>query len=142
MRNSPVGYKPTVPFRGTYGIFFKLSEYIVSIDQGESIMGMSHDHVHSHVTNARDVSPVLEVDIMNAYDASEYAGLEECLRGLPGVTAVHLDRTRGVAHLGYDPAVTTPEAFEGYLSRCGYRCDCYGRPGSVVQKYGLQQAEL
>ncbi len=96
-------------------------------------MLISNDHVHSHVTNARDASPVIEVDIRNAYDASEYAGLEECLRGLQGVTAVHLDRTRGVAHLGYDPAVTTPEALEGYLSRCGYRCDCYSRPGSIAQ---------
>src|SRR5262249_50166334 len=96
-------------------------------------MGMGHDHEHSHVANARDGSPVIEVDIGNAYDASEYAGLEEYLRGFPGVTSVHLDRTRGVAHLGYDPAVTTPEALEGRLSRCGYRCDCYGRPGSVAQ---------
>src|SRR5262247_75780 len=96
-------------------------------------MGMSDDHEHGHVANARDASPVIEVDIGNAYDASEYAGLEEHLRGLPGATSVHLDRTRGVAHLGYDPAVTTPEALEGRLSQCGYRCDCYGRPGSVAQ---------
>src|SRR5262245_27555444 len=96
-------------------------------------MGMSHDHEHSHVANARDVSPVIEVDIGNAYDASEYAGLEEYLRGLPGATPVHLDRTRGVANLGYDPALTTPEALERRLSRCGYRCNCYGRPGSVAQ---------
>src|SRR5262245_43191647 len=96
-------------------------------------MGMSHDHEHSHAANGREGSPVIEVDIRNAYDASEYAGLEDCRRGLPGVTAVHLDRTRGVAHLGYDPAVTIPEALEGYLSGCGYWCDCYGRPGSVAQ---------
>jgi len=96
-------------------------------------MGLSKDHEHSHFTNARDASPVIEVNIRNAYDASEYAGLEEYLRGLPGAIAVHLDRTRGVAHLGYDPAVTTPEALEGRLSRCGYRCDCYCRPGSVAQ---------
>src|SRR5262245_1491326 len=96
-------------------------------------MGVSHNHEHSHVTKASDTSPVIEVDIGNAYDASEYAGLEEYLRCLPGVTAVHLDRTRGVAHLSYDPAVTTPGALEGRLSRCGYRCDCYGRPGSIGQ---------
>ncbi len=96
-------------------------------------MAMSHDHEHSHVANRRDGSPVIEVDIRNAYDASEYACLEECLRGLQGVTTVNLDRTRGVAHLGYDPAVTSPEALERYMARCGYRCDCYGRPGSIAQ---------
>jgi Cu2+-exporting ATPase len=91
---------------------------------------LSHNHGHSHVAIAQGSAPVIEVDIRNAYDASEYGGLEEYLRGLPGITGVHLDRTRGVAHLSYDPAVTTPEAIEGHLNGCGYRCDCYGRPGS------------
>jgi P-type Cu2+ transporter len=94
---------------------------------------LSHNHGHSHVAIAQGSAPVIEVDIRNAYDASEYGGLEEYLRGLPGITGVHLDRTRGVAHLSYDPAVTTPEAIEGHLNGCGYRCDCYGRPGSVSQ---------
>lgn len=56
-------------------------------------MGMSDSHEHSHGADARDGAPVIEVDIGNAYDASEYAGLEERLRGLTGVTSVHLDRT-------------------------------------------------
>ena len=42
-----------------------------------------------------------EIGIRNAYDASDYACLERCLRELAGVTDVHLDRTRGVAHLSY-----------------------------------------
>ena len=106
-------------------------------------MAMSHDHEHSQVAHTGDGAPVIEVDIRNAYDASEYAGLEECFRGLPGVTAVHLDRTRGVAHIGYDPAMTTSEALEGYLARCGYRCDCFDRPGSIAQaghpRVGLEE---
>ncbi len=94
---------------------------------------MNHDHGHSNVVNAQDTSPVIEVDIRNAHDASEYAGLEEYLRGLPGITAVHLDRTRGVAHLSYDPAVTTPEALGVNLNRRRYQCDCYRRPSSIAQ---------
>jgi P-type Cu2+ transporter len=94
---------------------------------------LNPDHGHSHVSRAQGSAPVIEVDIRNAHDASEYAGLEEYLRGLPGITFVHLDRTRGVAHLSYDPAVTTPGALERHLNGCGYRCECYGRPGSVAQ---------
>ncbi|HEY3267657.1 MAG TPA: copper-translocating P-type ATPase [Armatimonadota bacterium] len=78
-------------------------------------------------------APVVEVDIRNAHDASEYAGVEDYLRGIAGVLNVHLDRTRGVAHLSYDPAVTGPERIDQILSRCGYRCDCHDREGSAAQ---------
>src|SRR5215467_12357765 len=44
-------------------------------------------------------SAVAEVSLKSAYDGSEYADVERSLRGLPGVAAAHLDRTRGVAHV-------------------------------------------
>ena len=91
---------------------------------------MKHDH-GQHPAGAP--MPVAEVDIRNAYDGSEYAGLEDYLRGLPGVTGVHLDRTRGVAHLGYNPAVTSPDGLKAQLSQCGFRCDCRRREGSAAQ---------
>ncbi len=93
---------------------------------------MEHDDSHQH-SNAQASSAVMEVDLKNAYDGSEYADLERCFLGLPGVTGVHLDRTRGVAHLSYEPAVTTPERLKSYLHQCGYQCDCYHRPGSIAQ---------
>src|SRR6266536_5714580 len=60
-------------------------------------------------TSGRTKSSVIEVDLKNAYDASEYANLESYLSKLNGLHGVHLDRTRGVAHLTYDPSVTTAE---------------------------------
>jgi P-type Cu2+ transporter len=92
---------------------------------------MKHDHSHLPGDNAP--SAVAEVDIKNAYGGSDYASLEVCLCGLPGVTAAHLDRTRGVAHLTYDKAVTTPEKLEEELRRRGYKCDCKERLGSKSQ---------
>src|SRR5262245_20327237 len=68
----------------------------------EFIVQHHHDHGHS-VTEAP--SPVVEVDIRSAYNGTEYAGFEQDLHQLPGVTGARLDRTRGVAHLSYDPAI-------------------------------------
>jgi Cu2+-exporting ATPase len=67
---------------------------------------------------------VAEIGIRNVYDASEYACLERCLRGLAGVTDVHLDRTRGVAHLSYDASQTSPEKIQSDAERLGCSCDC------------------
>ena len=50
--------------------------------------------------------------------------LEESLRKLRGVAKVHLDRTRGVAHVTYEPLVTTAEAIQSVLQGYGYKCDC------------------
>lgn len=58
---------------------------------------------HTHKQNE-----VLEVALKDCYNASEQSGLEEHLSRLPGVSAVHMDRTRAVAHLTYDPAQTNP----------------------------------
>ena len=73
---------------------------------------------------------VAELVFRNTYDASEYACLERCLGKLAGVTDVHLDRTRGVAHLTYDAAQTSPEKIHADVERLGYRCDCRPREGS------------
>ncbi|HZE72658.1 MAG TPA: copper-translocating P-type ATPase [Pyrinomonadaceae bacterium] len=78
-------------------------------------------------------SSVIEVDLKNAYDASEYANLENYLSKLPGVKGVHLDRTRGVAHLTYDSSVTTAEAIETDLYGCRYKCDCQSCAPSKCQ---------
>ena len=78
-------------------------------------------------------SAVAEVSLKNVYDGSEYADVERCLLGVPGVAAAHLDRTRGVAHVTYDPSLTTPERLEAQLQRRGYSCNCRRRPGSVAQ---------
>jgi len=78
-------------------------------------------------------SAVAEVSFTSACNGSEYADAERSLLGLPGVAAAHLDRTRGVAHVTYDGSLTTPERLQAHLQRCGYRCDCQRRPGSVAQ---------
>ena len=88
-----------------------------------------HDH-HGH-DSVR--ASVVEVELQNAHSAAEYAGMERYLRSQEGVTSVHLDRTRGVAHLGYDSHATTPDKLREALSRGGYRCDCYRCEGSRVQ---------
>jgi P-type Cu2+ transporter len=75
-------------------------------------------------TSGRNRSSVIEVDLKNAYDASEYANLENYMSKLPGIQGVHLDRTRGVAHLTYDSSVTTAEQIETDLHGCGYKCEC------------------
>jgi len=93
---------------------------------------MDHDQASNFGDN--DVEkPVVEIDIKNACDASEYACLESYLQKLPGTVSVNLDRTRGVAHISYNPAVTTHEKLRAALQRCGYECDCYVRVGSKAQ---------
>jgi Cu2+-exporting ATPase len=88
---------------------------------------------HGHHDHTMAAPSVVEVDIRNAYNGTEYADLERYFLGLPGVSGVHLDRTRGVAHVSYDPSKTTPEKLGDRLSQDGYRCDCYGREASKAQ---------
>jgi P-type Cu2+ transporter len=90
---------------------------------------------HGHLNKSRQVSAnpapkVAEIAIRNAYDASEYACLERCLHELAGVTDVHLDPTRGIAHLSYDASQTSPEKIQSDVERLGYSCDCQPREGS------------
>lgn len=92
---------------------------------------MTKEHASSSVE--AEASPVVEVEIKNAYDGSELADVERLFCCLPGVTGVHLDRTRGVAHLSLDPKATSPELLKKQLDGKGYRCDCSYRPGSSFQ---------
>lgn len=80
--------------------------------------------IDGNETPGRSRPSVIEVDLKNAYDASEYANLENYLSKLNGLLGVHLDRTRGVAHLMYDSSVTTAEAIGTDLRGCGYKCQC------------------
>src|SRR5258708_5338960 len=75
-------------------------------------------------TGVEDAPAMIEVGLRNAYDASEYASIEQSLRQFHGISAVHLDRTRGVAHVTYNPSVTTAEAIQSALQNYGYKCDC------------------
>lgn len=86
-------------------------------------------HHHPAVVPSR----VLEVQFKNCFDAGEYAGLERDLAQTPGVQQVHLDRTRGVAHLGYDPAVVTEAALKERLHAAGYDCACQDCAPSSAQ---------
>ena len=50
-----------------------------------------NEHFNKSRHDSANPSPtVAEIDIRNAYDASDYACLERCLRELAGVTDVHL----------------------------------------------------
>ena len=89
---------------------------------------MKHPDSHKDVTVPAS-SAVAEVSLKSAYDGSEYADMERSLLGLPGVAAAHLDRTRGVAHITYDPSVTTAERLEAQFQRCGYACNGWARRG-------------
>jgi P-type Cu2+ transporter len=93
---------------------------------------MKHEGGHERAT-VPALSAVAEMSLKNAHDGTEYADLERRLLGLPGVASAHLDRTRGVAHLDYDLAVTTPERLQAQLDGCGYPCDCHPRPASVAR---------
>ncbi|OLV18538.1 heavy metal translocating P-type ATPase [Deinococcus marmoris] len=86
-----------------------------------------------HQHPAASPSRVLEVQFKNCFDAGEYAGLEYDLAQTPGVHHAHLDRTRGVAHLEYDPAVVTEAALKERLHAAGYDCACQDCAPSKVQ---------
>src|SRR5215467_5109667 len=94
-------------------------------------MNSEHGHLNKFRQLSANPSPkVAEIAIRNAYDGSEYACLERCLRELTGVTDVHLDRTRGVAHLSYDASQTSPEKIQSDVERLAYNCDSQPREGS------------
>ena len=94
---------------------------------------MNHDHAVHGDAQVPATNPVLEVKLRDCHNASEQAGLEARLLQLEGVTAVHLDRTRAVAHLSYDSHATTPDAIEVRIKAGGYRCDCADCTGSQAQ---------
>ena len=92
---------------------------------------MPHDH-HQHVTLVSRPA-VLEVKLSNCHNAGEQAALESHLKKLEGVTNVHLDRTRAVAHLSYDPSITSPPALEAQVKAAGYLCECRDCAASTAQ---------
>ncbi len=94
---------------------------------------MTHDHNHPIQPERTTTSAVLEVKLKNCHDASEQAGLEDRLRQLAGVTGVHLDRTRAVAHLSYDSNITNPQALEERIKADGYLCNCTDCTDSQAQ---------
>ena len=92
---------------------------------------MTHAHNPLHVEPVKPA--VLEVAFGNCHDATEYAGLEIKLGTLHGVLSVHIDRTRGVAHLGYDPGTLSADDLKARLHAAGYVCDCENCTASAVQ---------
>ncbi|MFC4453558.1 heavy metal translocating P-type ATPase [Deinococcus sonorensis] len=89
----------------------------------------THDHSGHHPAAAA----VLEVAFQNCHDGSEFADLERRLAQVPGVTAVHVDRTRAVAHLGYEPLAVTEAELRHRMQEAGYNCACCDRRPSTTQ---------
>lgn len=86
----------------------------------------------------RDHSPhlpeaVLELSLKNCHDASEQADLERHLARLPGVSSIHLDRTRALAHISFDPGQISAQDLRERLERGGYSCACQECAASVCQ---------
>ncbi|MDR6218070.1 heavy metal translocating P-type ATPase [Deinococcus soli (ex Cha et al. 2016)] len=88
----------------------------------------THDH-SAHTT----APAALEVRVRNCHGGSDLADLERHLRHRPGVTSVHVDRTRAVAHLGYDPRHVTGAALQRHLHAAGYDCTCQDTAPSAAQ---------
>ncbi|OWL95432.1 copper-translocating P-type ATPase [Deinococcus indicus] len=102
----------------------------------------THDHSGHQTPGA-----VLEVAFRNCHDGSEFADLERSLARVVGVTSVHIDRTRAVAHLGYDPEAVTEAELRHRLHQAGYDCACRdcapsaaqpGHPGVGDERHGHQ----
>ncbi|WP_049626882.1 heavy metal translocating P-type ATPase [Meiothermus ruber] len=76
---------------------------------------------------------LLELSLKNCHDASEQADLERHLARLPGVSSVHLDRTRALAHISFDPGQISAQDLRERLERGGYSCACQECEASVCQ---------
>ncbi len=76
---------------------------------------------------------ILELSLKNCFNSSDQASLELSLKKLEGVHSVHLDRTRGVAHLEYDRNQTDSEKLRGELERLGFGCTCRDCQASCCQ---------
>ena len=96
-------------------------------------MTQPHEAHHGHAGSSPSLSRVLEVSFKNCYDGSEFADLERKLAQIPGVQSVHLDRTRAVAHLGYDPGRIEEAELRRQLHGAGYACTCKDCEPSTTQ---------
>ncbi|MFC6751364.1 heavy-metal-associated domain-containing protein [Deinococcus aquaticus] len=85
-------------------------------------------HPHHHVA-----SSVLEVTLTTCPNGSDLDTAERALTGLPGVTGVHLDRTRSVAHVSYDHQRTDDSVLREQIARAGYACTCRDCQPSAAQ---------
>ncbi|GGS09080.1 copper-translocating P-type ATPase [Deinococcus sedimenti] len=73
------------------------------------------------------------MNLRNCHGGSDLADLERALTQLPGVTSVHVDRTRAAAHLGYDPRRVTGADLQRHLHAAGYDCACQDAAPSAAQ---------
>ncbi|MFE2039852.1 heavy metal translocating P-type ATPase [Streptomyces sp. NPDC059477] len=76
---------------------------------------------------------VTEIDLSDCWCGTELAEVERGLAALPGVESVRLDRTRSVAHVGYDPDRTDRRALATALAGRSLGCVCVDCPDSCCQ---------
>ncbi|MCP2327124.1 Cu2+-exporting ATPase [Hamadaea flava] len=91
---------------------------------------MTTQHHHEH---GQPAPAVAEIALTACFCGTELAHLEHDLRSRPGVTSVHIDRTRSVAHVGFDPAQTDRAQVEAFLRQAGYDCTCRDCADSTCQ---------
>lgn len=76
---------------------------------------------------------VARIELSSCWCGTELAAVERGLARMPGVRSVHVDRTRSVAHVGYDPARTDRGTLMAALESGGYDCTCEDCPDSCCQ---------
>jgi P-type Cu2+ transporter len=91
----------------------------------------SIDHHGSH--HAQAGLPVAQIELTACYCGTELADLDGTLAALPGVASVHIDRTRSVAHVAYDPARTDQDTLATTVRAGGHGCTCVDCDGSHCQ---------
>ena len=89
----------------------------------------AHDSTHQPATGL----PVAEIALTGCFCGTELADVERDLSALPGVASVHMDRTRSVAHVAYDPSTTSHHQIAESLRQGGQGCDCTDCHGSRCQ---------
>ncbi|HET6211482.1 MAG TPA: heavy metal translocating P-type ATPase [Micromonosporaceae bacterium] len=78
---------------------------------------------------------MLEIAFGNCSCAGELADLERQLGALPGVTGVHLDRTRAVAHVSYRTGETSERVIRDQVRTRGYECTCQEMTPTATQEH-------
>ncbi|KQR35122.1 ATPase P [Deinococcus sp. Leaf326] len=85
----------------------------------------------THAHHASETATVLEVALRNCSSGTDLQDVDTFLHQLPGVIQVHLDRTRSVAHVQLDPALTDERRLRAQLDAAGYTCTCQPTAMSV-----------